>query len=201
MDDVQAIQRARRLASAGHISMASRAVCTNNRTLDCNDPSVMHQLRSMHPPESDWQMPALPHDSQPPMIRCDSSLVRLVRQCDNGKAGGPSGWNGAMLAVLADSRTCMAGFHCIPQDITAGTIPPAIRPHITATRLIALAKPNGAARPIAMAELFYRIAAIRAVRSVADDAAHPRTASVRRRCERRVRAHRPLHAALTHQCL
>ena len=36
---------------------------------------------------------------------------------------------------------------------------------MTATRLIALAKPNGKARPIAMGELFYRIAAVHAVQS------------------------------------
>ena len=75
-----------------------------------------------------------------------------------------------MLAVLGDSRTCMEGLRCILQDIAAGTIPTSVRPHITATRLIALAKPIGTARPIAMAELFYRIAAVRAVRSVAEKA-------------------------------
>ena len=98
----------------------------------------------------------------------DSSLVRLLRRCNNGKAGGPSGWNGAMLCVLADSPTCMEGIRFLLQDITTGRIPPAVRPHITATRLIALAKPNGAPRPIAMGELFYRVAAVYAVRSVSD---------------------------------
>ena len=104
------------------------------------------------------------------MVRYDADLVRLVRRCDNGKAGGPSGWNGAMLAVLADSSTCMQGLRSIMQDITAGIIPSTVRPHLTAARLIALAKQNGKPRPIAMAELFYRIAAVRGVRLVADSA-------------------------------
>ena len=75
-----------------------------------------------------------------------------------------------MLAVLAESRTCMEGQRCILQEISGGVVPSSVRPHLTATRLIALEKPNDSPRPIAMAELFYRIAAIRAVRSVADSA-------------------------------
>ena len=43
-----------------------------------------------------------------------------------------------MLAVLADSPTCVEGIACITGHITLGRIPPAVRRHITATRLIAL---------------------------------------------------------------
>ena len=169
-EDVQAILRASRLVGAGHLDMASRAVTSNHRTLDCADPTVSTQLRAMHPQASNTPIPALPLDAITAMVRYDADLVRLVRRCDNGKAGGPSGWNGAMLAVLADSSTCMQGLRSIMQDITAGIIPSTVRPHLTATRLIALAKPNGKPRPIAMAELFYRIAAVRGVRLVADSA-------------------------------
>ena len=76
-----------------------------------------------------------------------------------------------MIAVLDDSQTCMEGMRCILQDISGGHVPLAVRPYVTATRLIALAKPNNTPRPIAMAELFYRMAAVRAVRSVMDVAA------------------------------
>ena len=161
-DDIRAIKHARRLVASGHIDMASRAASTDHRTLDCNDAACQ-----LHPAASGAPMPALPLDAHTPLVRNDAALVRLIRRCNNEKAGGPSGWNGAMLAVLADSTTRMQGIHCIVSDITIGRIPPAVRPHITATRLIALAKPNGATRPIAMGELFYRIAAVRAVRSVA----------------------------------
>ena len=120
----------------------------------------------MHPPPSTAPMPPLPHNTAEPPIDNNSELRRLVRRCDNGKAGGPSGWNGSMIAVLADSQTCMEGLRCILQDISGGHVPLAVRPHVTATRLIAPAKPNNTPRPIAMAELFYRMAAVRAVRSV-----------------------------------
>lgn len=165
-NDIRAITHARRLVASGHIDMASRAVSTDHRTLDCNDSAVLQQLRQLHPAASHTPIPSLPLDAHTPLVRNDAALVHLIRRCNNGKAGGPSGWNGAMLAVLADSPTCMEGIRCIIADITTGRIPPAVRPHITASRLIALAKPNGAPRPIAISELFYRIAAVRAVRSV-----------------------------------
>ena len=167
LDDIRAIKHARRLVSSGHIDMASRAASTDHRALDCNDAAVLQQLRQLHPAASDVPMPALPFDAHTPLVRNDAALVRLIRASNNGKAGGPSGWNGAMLAILADSPTCMQGLRSIISDITTGRIPPSVRSHITATRLVALAKPNGAPRPIAMGELFYRVAAVRAVREAA----------------------------------
>ena len=62
--DLRAIKHARRLIASGHMDMASRAAATDHRTLDCNDPDVMQQLRHMHPAAFDeWLMPALPHDA------------------------------------------------------------------------------------------------------------------------------------------
>ena len=71
-----------------------------------------------------------------------------------------------MLAILADNDKSMEGIRCIIRDFTLSRIPPAVRPHITATRLIALAKANNTPRPIAMGELFYLVAGVPAVRSV-----------------------------------
>jgi hypothetical protein len=152
------------------MDMASRAAATDHRTLDCDDSAVLQQLRQLHPAASTTPMPVLPNDAHSPIIFNDAALVRLIRRCNNGKAGGPSGWNGAMLAVLTNSPTCMEGICSVISDITSGRIPAAVRPHITATRLVALAKPNGAPRPIAMGELFYRVAAVRAVRAASDSA-------------------------------
>ena len=169
-DDLRAIKQARRLVASGHMHRASRAAATTLRTLDCNDSAVLQQLRQLHPAASSAPMPALPRDADSPIVLNDNALQLLVRRCNNSKAGEPSGWNGAMLAVLADSQICMAGICRLISDITLGRIPPAVRAHITATRLITLAKPNGAPRPIAMGELFYRVAAVHAVRAVSNSA-------------------------------
>ena len=105
-DDLRAIKQARRLIASGYMHRASRAAATTLRTLDCNDSAVLQQLRQLHPAASPTPMPALPHDADEPIVLNDSALKRLVRRCNNGKAGGPSGGNGAMFAVLADNQTC-----------------------------------------------------------------------------------------------
>ena len=58
-DDLRAVKQARRLLSGGHMHMASRAAATDLRTLDCNDPTVLQQLRDLHPPASNTPMPAV----------------------------------------------------------------------------------------------------------------------------------------------
>ena len=170
-DDLRAVMRANSLMKEGHVNMASRAVSTDQRTLDCSDPMVLQQLRAMHPPASTAAVPALPLNTLDPAVFGGSQLGHLVRRCNNGKAGGPSGWNGAHLAILSVSRTCMEGLRCILQDMASGTLPAVVRPHMSATRLVALGKPNGSPRPIAMGELFYRIVAVRAVHEVQDQTA------------------------------
>ena len=165
-DDSQAILRARRLLAAGHLDVASRAVISTNKTLDCANPAVMQQLRAMQHPCHLSHTTRLSRRSRTTANYDGWSDVATTAKL----AGHPVG-NGGMIAVLADSRTFMEGLRCILLDISGGHVPLAVRRHITATRLIALAKPNNTPRPIAMAELFYRMAAVRAVRSVMDDAA------------------------------
>ena len=75
-----------------------------------------------------------------------------------------------MFAVPADNDTCRRGIAVLMTDISNCRIPSAVRPHLTATRLIALAKPNNTPRPIAMGELLYRPAAAHAVQAVSKEA-------------------------------
>ena len=60
----------------------------------------------------------------------------------------------------------MIGLIRLLQDIINHNIPSSVQPHLLAARLVALKKPTGGFRPIAVGELFYRIAAIIAVRRV-----------------------------------
>lgn len=169
-NDVHAVIQAGKLIRDGHTQQASRALASDQRTLDCSDPIVQMQLQQMHPHASNDPMPPLPPDAHDTVVSCDTALTRLIRRSNNGKAAGPSGWNGAMFAVLADNDTCRRGIAALMTDITNGRIPSAVRPHLTATRLIALAKPNNTPRPIAMGELFYRLAAAHAVHAVSKEA-------------------------------
>jgi hypothetical protein len=67
-----------------------------------------------------------------------------------------------MLLVLSADPDCLRGIAQITQDITNDHLPHSIRPYILPSTLIALEKNNGAGiRPIAIGEVFYRLAAYR----------------------------------------
>ena len=99
-------------------------------------------------------------------------METLLRTSDNGSASGPSGWGGNMLSSLAQSDLCRLGVIALLKDIINGNLPERARQLLLASRLVALAKPNGGKyRPIAVGELFYRVAGVIIVRKVTADAA------------------------------
>ena len=96
----------------------------------------------------------------------------MLTQSDNGTSAGPSGWGGNMLVILAPSDICRLGVMALLRDIINGELPDDARQLLLASRLVALTKPNSDGyRPIAVGELFYRLAAIVAVRRVSNEAA------------------------------
>jgi len=76
-----------------------------------------------------------------------------------------------MLSSLAQSDLCRMGIIALLKDILNGNLPERARQLLLASRLVALSKPDGKYRPIAVGELFYRLAGVIAVRKVTQDAA------------------------------
>ena len=106
------------------------------------------------------------------MLEDDTGLRRLLTQSDNGTSAGLSGWGGNMLSTLVQSDICQLGVIGLLRDIVNGDLPEDARQLLLASRLVALTKPNSDGyRPIAVGELFDRLAAIVAVRRVSDQAA------------------------------
>ena len=69
-----------------------------------------------------------------------------------------------MLSILVQSDICRTGLIALFKDIVNGGLPDDARQLLLASRLVALAKPNSDGyRPIAVGEMFYRLAAIVAV--------------------------------------
>jgi len=82
-----------------------------------------------------------------------------------------------MVKTLSSDQECLSGLALLLQDITNGTLPRSIKPFLLSSNLIGLDKNQGqSVRPIAIGEVFYRIAAFRAqqaVRGVACEKLHP----------------------------
>ena len=87
--------------------------------------------------------------------------ARPDRFYDKGAAPGPSGWTGAMLRPLLHNENCRRGLAIIFSLIMNGEIrTPAVREALRAARLIPVPKGSPGVRPIAIGELFTRVAAV-----------------------------------------
>jgi hypothetical protein len=130
-------------------------------------------IRDLHPPlPEDSAIPTLPVDAPLILLEDDDAMRTLLRQSNNGSASGPSGWGGNLLSTLAESDVCRAGIIALLRDIINGHLPNSAQQLLLSSRLVALNKPGGAGlRPIAMGELFYKLAALIMTRKVAQTAA------------------------------
>ena len=104
------------------------------------------------------------------ILEDDDILRRIVLRSNNGASSGPSGWGGNMLSSLSESSICRAGICALLKDIINGSLPEEARQYLLASRLV-IDKPTGGIHPIAVGELFYRLAGIIAVSKVVSPAA------------------------------
>ena len=83
-----------------------------------------------------------------------------------GQAPGPLGWMGEMLLPLLESPIAMKYFTLFLSDLRNGSLPTVMKPYIPPASLLALEKPGSEKpRPVAVGELFYRIATSWSVQS------------------------------------
>ena len=151
--------RAQRKLVTGHSNRASRELASTDTLADINDASVLQRLRDLHPSlPSSSQIPSLPSAAVQVQIEAET-LQQLMLKSDNGSSPGPSGWGSNMLSVLAHDPECVDAMRVLVERIVNDQLPDTVRQLLTASSLIALTKPNGGVRPIAMGELFYRVAA------------------------------------------
>ena len=170
--DMDAVKGARRLVTEKQIRRAAQRLHNTTTMADLTDPLVREKLVQLHPPlPGGAVIPARPVDSLPILLEDDEHMRRLIRDSNNGAAGGPSGWAGNMLSSLVDSALCRAGIIALLSDILNGKLPEQARQYLLSSRVVGLTKPDNGVRPIAIGEMFYRLAAVLAVRRVTAAAA------------------------------
>lgn len=171
--DTKAARRADSLVQSGLTRKAALVLHSTTQIADQRAADAQETMLRLHPqPPSDSVLPALPEGAPPAVLEDDAGMRTLLTQSDNGSSAGPSGWGGNMLSILAHSDICRLGVTALLRDIINGDMPDDARQLLLTSRLVALTKPNSDGyRPIAVGELFYRLAAIVAVRRVSDQAA------------------------------
>ncbi len=155
--------RVKALIRAGDVPRARR-VLTSLGVADSSNPEVQDRLRALHP-VSDEQLPALPDGAPKISIPADRAFKRFLHRAPKSSAGGLSGWTYPMLTALVGEGNACPGLASLIEDIANGNVSNASQELLAAAKLLGLNKPNGGVRPLALGEVFHRLAATHAVRS------------------------------------
>ena len=148
-------KRVHRLLQQGRIGAAARQVEGTQPVRELTD-NVKKQLQDLHPREPVIQMSDA-HPSRVKPITPEMETVKKVMSVfSNETAGGITGFNGRFVSTFKHLKEFQLFIWDTACAILKGTCP--YRHVLTSGRLIPLAKPNGKVRPIAIGEVFYRLA-------------------------------------------
>ncbi|MDB5910672.1 MAG: uncharacterized protein JWP34_4786, partial [Massilia sp.] len=168
----KAAKRAQHHMRQGHTRKAAQVLHSTATMADLRQSAVQDAIRQLHPAlPVDSVLPSLPADSPQMILEDDEVMCSLLRASNNGSASGPSGWGGNLLSSLVESDLCRAGIIALLKDIINGNMSERARQMLLSSRLVALNKTDGGHRPIAIGELFYRLAGVIVVRKITKTAA------------------------------
>ncbi|CAI7742787.1 unnamed protein product [Closterium sp. NIES-53] len=162
------LSRAEGLAKRGSLR---RAVLALDSTPVCTpSPEILEELRLKHPPAEPGEVTwSTPHGSKLSIPHAD--FAKMLGRCKNGVGAGPSGMTFEHLRDAAITNALVSThLHALVNTILGGNLPASVANLLTASRLIALAKPGGGARPIAIGECLTRLAAKAALSAMGEAA-------------------------------
>jgi hypothetical protein len=150
------IKNAISLVEAGFIGKAERALNDESRIAPLN-PTTLEALKAKHPQGEDNPFDAPLHATAPyPDLPGEDIISRSISSFSPDTAPGNSGWTVKFLKLAAKSPTFLRFLHTLTSTIAAGTAQG--KSLLCAARLTPLLKPDGGIRPVAVGELFYRLA-------------------------------------------
>ena len=122
---------------------------------------TLEKLKLLHPhedaPNPTWDPTSL--DPQPPILSISKEAVnKAIRELKHPTSGGVSSFNSTLVRTLSSLPCFQALIQYLAERLASGSFPH--REMLLSCKLIALQKPNNGVRPIAMGEVFYKLAAI-----------------------------------------
>jgi hypothetical protein len=150
------------LASGAPNSVRRGAAALMDESVVASNAETYRALEALHP-KTDAKVPLPPC----PATDGDSVVIEakaLARVCSGyrGNAAGPSGWTADLLSIVLDDDNIASGMALVVTDIANGDIhDDALRTRLQACALIGLPKggDHTRLRPVAMGELFVKLAA------------------------------------------
>ena len=158
IDDKRAIKKATSLALDGCVSKASRVINQEITPRTLSDSETIEKLRALHP-----DLPTtfrLPQDA--PMTACITpvELREAGRRMAKGAAPGPTGTTDSILRILLDDEVCSLSLCHMITDLINGSLSEEVMKRVKRARLVAIPKPGNGIRPIAVGEVWLKLAEI-----------------------------------------
>ena len=153
------MQRVMQHVRNGHLSRAIKCL-TQQEADPVDDDTLIRDMYNLHPKGPDANaLPGLPADA-PRTVITTKQVASTVRRLATGASPGPSGWTADLLLPLLEDDVCLRGLTRLINDIVNGNFDQRGQDFLTASWLIGIPKPGRkGVRPIAMGEVFYKIAA------------------------------------------
>ena len=125
---------------------------------DLSKPDINPILRELHPDASQIPFPPLPPSASLHAVLTKSQLKKAIAKLNMASAPSVSGWCATFLGCLERDATCNIALRTILTDVINDKISDRSRHLFTDCVLILVQKPAGGYRPIAITEIFLRLA-------------------------------------------
>jgi hypothetical protein len=170
-EDQKTARRVERLFRGAYTHRALQTLTSTATLANLNMPEERATLHALHPscplrddPDGTMSlqergaMPLCPSPNDTALVVDFERVQDQMRASDTGAAAGPSGYGSNYISVLADDPYCVEALGVLLQHIVNNKLPDAVRKLLTTCILVSLDKGNGGRRPVAMGELFTRMA-------------------------------------------
>jgi hypothetical protein len=152
---INSVKRAEILMGKGLMGRAGRVLFDSSKVADASDPLVMEKLEKLQCPPDNAQLPR--SGTARPSAITQASVAVAVNSLSVDTGSGPSGWSAFLLKKVFQQSECFQKFlGFLVNQIAQGKAPCAEL--LCASRLVPLKKDDGGIRPIAVGEIFYRVA-------------------------------------------
>ena len=157
-NDKRAIKKATSLVLDGCVSKASQIMDREITAKSQSDEEIVEKLIALHP-----NLPTsfrLPQDA--PITACitPSELREAGRRLAKGASPGPTGTTDSILRILLDDEVCCLSLTHMFTDLINGVLPEEVMKRLKRARLVAIPKTAQGIRPIAVGEVWLKIAEI-----------------------------------------
>lgn len=149
--------RVEHLFRLGHVQRAMRALVSTTGKADLDQTAERAALRALHP-RGPSELPPCPSDA-PELVVDPSWMANEMLHSDTGAAPGPSGYGSNFIQVLAADTACVSAMAVLIGHIVNDKLPATVRNLLNTCVLVSLEKSGGGRRPVAMGDMFYRMAA------------------------------------------